>query len=473
MAVELRCPDCRAKLRLKVAPDAGTEVECPKCGTVFPAPEPEPEPEAEAPKEKAEKKEKKTKKKKAATEPATPKKRKAKKRETSKVALFAVIGLGLFMLLSVTGVLIWFFTRTSKSVEMMYYVPEDAQSALGMNIGHAQKYPEFYKSIQTMHAGSDYKNAGDAIAKAAGSADMDALADYIVKAGSSNGSSIVFRTKAEFDDGALAKLPGAEKKSLDGKTYYLVPGLTGTSERQRVFAPTNRLIVVSPESTKEPTFKKMINGHADSKEKTLGVRMGDLGKRVTRGTFWVMTIYDNEIKGPTVEAPAAGGQAGGDDPKAQLNRTITETANGARGHGVKASLGSREVRFEICVWYKDSEKSSSVARKWKDSELGKGDEGEPPKWFKETTTSLGDRKVAAQLLSNIGFGASGDVFYARSAVETIDFQQSAGSALGKVTGQRSQNQGGAPVMPGGGGPPAPGGPSKAPRRRFDLLRPCR
>ena len=55
MAVELRCPDCRAKLRLKAAPEAGTEVECPKCGTVFPAPEPEPEPEADddAPKSKA------------------------------------------------------------------------------------------------------------------------------------------------------------------------------------------------------------------------------------------------------------------------------------------------------------------------------------------------------------------------------------------------------------------------------------
>ena len=47
----------------------------------------------------------------------------------------AVIGLGVFMLLSVSGVLIWFFTRTSKSVEMMYYVPEDAQFAMGMNIG--------------------------------------------------------------------------------------------------------------------------------------------------------------------------------------------------------------------------------------------------------------------------------------------------------------------------------------------------
>ncbi|MBN9119006.1 MAG: hypothetical protein J0I06_07570 [Planctomycetes bacterium] len=484
MAVELRCPDCRAKLRLKVAPDPGTEVECPKCGTVFPAPEPEPEPEEEAPKEKAEKKEKagkQTKTKKAPAAPGGPKKRKAKKRETSKTALFAVIGTGVFMLLSVAGVLIWFFSRTSKSVEMMYYVPEDANSAVGMNIGHAQKYPEFYKSVGQMHAGSDYKTAGDAVAKAAGLADMDALADYVVKAGSGSGSAIVFHTKAVFDGDALAKLSGAEKKTLDGKTYYLAPGLAGGGERQRVFAPTNRLVVVSPESTKEGTFKKMLNGHADSRDKTLGVRLGDLGKRVTRGTFWVVAI-DPDAKGSGGASDAKGGAGGtpdakADDPKAQLARTITETITGARGYGIKASLGSREVRFEIVVWYKDSEKSANVARKWKESELGKGDEGTPPKWFKEETQSMGDRKVAAQLLSNVGFGASGELFYARTAVDTIDFQQSAGNALGKVTGQKSQNAGGGtgpgamPGAPAGGGPGAPG---KTPRRRrFGPVRSCR
>jgi hypothetical protein len=206
----------------------------------------------------------------------------------------------------------------------------------------------------------------------------------------------------------------------------------------------------------------MLNGHADSKEKTLGVRAGDLGKRVTRGTFWQLIVFDNVVTVPPVDAPpaagggASGGIAGGDDGQAQFARTVLDTANGARGVGLKASLGSREVRFEAVVWYKDSEKSSSTARKWKDSELGKGDEGTPPKWFKETTNGLGDRKVQAQLLSNIGFGASGDLFYARSAVETIDFQQTAGGALSKVTGQRT----GAPGMmgPGGMGPGVPGGP---------------
>src|SRR5438552_920117 len=39
MAVELRCPDCRAKLRLQEQPEPGTEIECPECNAVFTAPD--------------------------------------------------------------------------------------------------------------------------------------------------------------------------------------------------------------------------------------------------------------------------------------------------------------------------------------------------------------------------------------------------------------------------------------------------
>ena len=41
MAVELRCPDCRAKLRLPDEPEPGSDVECPECNAVFPAPDPD------------------------------------------------------------------------------------------------------------------------------------------------------------------------------------------------------------------------------------------------------------------------------------------------------------------------------------------------------------------------------------------------------------------------------------------------
>jgi hypothetical protein len=473
MAVELRCPDCRAKLRLKAAPEPGTEIECPKCGTAFPAPEPEPEAD-EAPKKKkadgdgGQKKEKKEKPRKdAKADPKAPRKRKAKKRETSKAALVGVIAAAVMMVLAVTGVLIWFFTRTPRAVEMLCYAPEDCQRATGMNLGHAQKYPEFYKSLKNTIDGAEFKPAGDAVAKAAGT-DFDGLVEHAVKAESvANGWSIIFRTKTEFDGGALAKIPGAAKQSLDGKTFYVAPDLLRGGGRARVFSPTSRLVVVCPEGMKDAVFRKVLGGHADNRDATLGVRMGELGKRVTRGTFWHLEVFDSALTAPTAPPEkSGGGLAGDEDSKTQLAKTAAETANGARGFGFKASLGSREVRFEIDVWYKDSEKSSSVAKKWKEGPLGKGDEGEPPKWFKEETQSMGDKKIAAQMLANLGFGSSGSVFYARTSVETTDLMTGAATAVGKVTGMQ-QRQGGMPGPPGGGMPGPPGGPRPPgmPRRR--------
>jgi predicted Zn finger-like uncharacterized protein len=544
MAVELRCPECRAKLRLKAAPEAGSEVECPKCGTVFPAPE------AEAPDEEAAAKadmvaelkkvkdgEKGAKAEKGGTATATkdekkpadekkqPKKRRAKKKETSRAALIGVISSGVLMLAVVTGVLIWYFTRTSKAVEMLYYAPEDAQFAIGLNIGHAQKYPEFYKSLASVQKDTDFKFAGDIIGKATGNTDLDGLADYIVKATSvKNGWSIVYRTKTEFD-GDLSKVPGATKKSLDGKTYYSVANLLPSNQTGLLFAPTNRLIVVCPSAMESaPVFKKIINGHGDSKEKTMGIRMAELGKRVTRGTFWQMTLFDDAVKPGAAPRPSqsnqGGGQPGGgqppqpgggappqpgggqppvpggggppmvgggggtggpnadDEEKMKRAQLFADAQGGAQGIGAKASLGSREVRFEVIVWHKEGDKHTTFAKKMKEHELGKGDEGTPPKWFKDDTTKLGDRKVQAQLLSNISFGTSGQMFFVRSSVETVDLQQSSSQAMGEVLGIRSaqggMSPGGGPAPGGGGAPPQPGGGGPPPmpkqRRRFGRAR---
>jgi hypothetical protein len=349
---------------------------------------------------------------------------------------------------------------------MLCYAPEDAQTATGMNLGHAQKYPEFYKSVKNSLANADFKPAADAVAAAAGT-DFDGLVEHVVKAESAtNGWSIIFRTKAEFDGGSLAKIPGAEKRTLDGTNYYVAPGLAPGGGRARVFSPTNRLVVVCPEGMQEGVFRKIIHGHADNRDATLGVRMGELGKRVTRGTFWTMVVFGGPISAPTAPPEnAKGGAMGGEDTKAQLAKTAAETANGAQGYGFKASLGSREVRFEVVVWYKDSEKASNVAKKWKESPLGKGDEGEPPRWFKEETQTWGDRKVAAQLLSNLGFGSSGSLFYAKTAVDTVDLMQTAGTAIGKVTGN-DPRRGGGPGPGGMPGAPGPGGAPKMPRRRW-------
>ena len=481
MAVELRCPDCRAKLRLPEAPDAGTEVECPKCGTVFPAPESEgggpkkgkksaSDEDDDKPRKGAKdedgdddkpKKEKKAKKAKAGVDPKGPRKRKAKKNETSNALLFGVIGVGLVMLLVVGGALFYLLGRTSKSVEMMYYLPEDADSVSGLNLGHAQKYPELYKSLSNTFANSEFKAAGDTLAKAIGVADLDAVIDYIVFGSNTKGhSATVIRTKAEFDQGALAKLPGAQAKTMDGKTYYLAEAFKGGG-KVRVFAPTNRLIVFCPPDVPDGVFQKMLGGNADARQNTAGVRAGDLGKRVTRGTFWGMQLYNTSNKPPQQPTAEAGGANG--DSKVQFARHQADALGNAKGVGYKASIGSREVRFELVVWLADSEKSGNMAKKWKESDLGKGDEAEPPRWWKDQVNNLGNKKIGAQLLANLGFGSSGDLFYAKSAVDTVDIKDAVNSIATRVTGNQQQG-GGAPPPPGGGGPGTMP-PGKMPRRR--------
>ena len=457
MAVELRCPDCRAKLRLPEAPDAGTEVECPKCGTVFPAPEPEAAADEDAPKkkkkparddaddekpkkdgddadDKKEKKDKKTKAKGAGGE-GTPKRRKAKKNETSNVALFGVIGAGVLMIVVVAGVLIWLLGRTPKSIEMMTYLPEDCYTVEGLNLGHAQKYPKFYEGVSATFKDTEFKAAGDAIAKATGvAAGADALIDYVVFGSGKSGSSTVIRTKMDIDGGALAKLPGAQLKNDLGRPYYLADGFKGGG-KLRVFAPTARLVVYCPPEVSEAVFKKMLDGHAASKDKTIGVRAGDLGKRVTKGTFWYMTLYEGDRKPPAPpQPPAAGAAPSNEDAGALLARTITETVAGAKGMGHKASIGSREVRFEWVVWAANSEKASSTSKKHQESELGKGDDGTPPRWWKEKVEGMGNKKVAAQMLANIGCGSSGELFYAKSAVDTTELKEAVPSMATLATG---------------------------------------
>ncbi|VTR90927.1 : zinc_ribbon_5 [Gemmata massiliana] len=475
MAVELRCPDCRAKLRLPEAPDAGTEVECPKCGTVFAAPEPEDAGEEEVLKKKkkparddeddgdrSEKKEKK-KKTKLKADPSVPRKRKAKKRETNKVLLFGVVGIGLVMLMVVGGMLYWLLGRTPKSVEMMYYIPEDCETAQGLNLGHAQKYPELYKSLSGTFQNTEFKAAADAFARVLGSSDGDALMEYVVFGTSiRNGGATVIRTKTEIDGTQLGKLPGAQQKTLGSGTYYLVDGFRGGA-KVRVFSPTSRLIAFCSTDVPEGVFQKMLNGHADSRDKTFGVRAGTLGKRLTKGTFWGMTLFQGENKPPAAASGAQGGN--NDDANAQFGRTQADALSGAKGAGGKASIGSREIRFEIVIWCGDSDKSSNMSKKWKESDLGKGDEGTPPKWWKEQVDSMG-KKIGAQMLANIGFGSSGELFFAKSAVDTVDLKDAISSLTSKVTGRAGGGGGGGPPggPPGGPGGP-PGGPGRPPKGR--------
>ncbi len=452
MAVELKCPDCSAKLRLKVAPEAGTEIECPKCTHVFSAPRlddedeplpkkkkrPAPDTDDEA---KPRRKKKKAGKGNAKAKSDQPKKRRAKKKETNPMVLVGVILFGLMVLGLVVTLLVWFLGRKPAAYEMLNYVPEDAHSVTGLNISHIQKYPEFFKSCEQAYATKGFKLAGDAFAKALGSEANDVL-DYMVYAESLRGDTLILRTKTEYDTDALSKLPGAKKQSLDGHTYYLISdiaGMTGIT-RTRVFAPTNRLVVFCAGSIPDSVFKNMMNGY-EGNEKSMNVRSGELGKRVTRGTWWGLRLFDTNPKNKPAPPPKVE-QSGTGMPIDEGDRATKEiastTTSSAKGYGFKISVGSRTMRLEVDVWMRDEESATSMYDKFKESTLAKGDEEEPPRWWKKFMQGLGDKKIGNELLTNVGAKASGEVFIFYSELDTKLMMTALGSLVNKVVPEEQQ-----------------------------------
>lgn len=493
MAVPLSCPACGARLRLPQLPEPGTEIECPQCGHAFDSPDvgpsgrpaeertgrgdddtprkrrPADDDDDDRPKKSAEKEKKK------ADKLAQPKRKRAKVKKANPYFLAGVIGGGLLFLVFAITVLVWYLGRKSAAFEMMTYLPEDCEVAVGINYGHIQKYPEFSKNIDTSFGGTGHRRAAGLVAKAAGKETNDLL-DYAVQGMVSTtrpAGATVIRTKTEFDPAVLAKVSGAKEYSADGQKYYTIPDIAELGYRGlRMFAPTNRLVVFCPGDLPDATFKKMLKGNPDNREKAIVGRMGDLGKRASRGTFWVFGVFGTSLAKPAAPPaqPAAGGAggglSGGNDAAIEMAKVVAEAAASAKGFGFKASVGSRAIRFEIMVWCKDGETATGMSKKWGESELSKGDEGNPPKWWKDQTQSLGDQKIGRELLANLGFGASGEVFYARSEVDTKLLLSSAGTFLTKFGGQQGGGGGGGPPgglpgggvpLPGGGGPGGPGG----------------
>lgn len=464
MAVELRCPDCRAKLRLAEDPEPGTEVECPECNAVFPAPDPD---TGEVPDDRGGAKKKKKKGSKKAQGPVdkTPRKRKGKKKEPNKTAMtFVIIGAVLFLSL-VIGLLTWYFTRKPASYEMMGYLPEDAIEAVGLNIGHMHKYAEFKKTVEPTYSQQGFQNAINALATAMG-LKPDEVPDYMLQGWGPSGGSLVIRTKKEFDAADLKKLPGAAEGKADGETYYSIAGfpkLFGGGPL-KVFSPKKRTIVFCEYNLPDGLFRKMLTGNKDGD--TLNTRLGPLGKRTTRGTFWWISVLN------TSNRPVAPKDKG--DGSGAFLTTAAGAAAKGRGVGFKASLGSRAVKFELALWFEDSDIPYEMYKKDRDSDFVKAQDDsslDPPKWWKDFGEKrIGSKKVMNELFVNFGFTSSGDLYVVYSECETRILMEALPTIVGQITGQNQMfmgpsgpggggppGGGGGPPAPGGGGPPVPGG----------------
>jgi hypothetical protein len=463
MAVELRCPDCRAKLSLKKAPKPGTEVECPECYAVFDAPEdvdlradddtPPPRRSSDDDDDRPRKKEKKPKKEKLAPGQKAPKKRKAKKKETNKAVMIVLIAGGLAFLGLVIFMLAWFFLKKPAAYELMHYLPPDCNTVEGANIGHVRRYVEFYKRFEQPVNDAGFKKASDAVAKAVGGDTYEFL-DYFVSGSTPKGeSAMVLKSKQPFDGSLLSKLPGAKKGTADGRDYYTVDPIPGVFSGQlKVFSPSAKLVVLCPAGISPGTFNKMISGNTGDLEAATPARFGDLGKQTVRGTAWIMVMLDDNTR-PKEPASTETSGGGGD-----YEKQLAASAKQAKAFGFKASVGSRHVKFEVRLLMPDSEAAQNLRQKFRDSPLAKSDDAslDPPRYWKQFEQKVvGNRKVGVELYTSIGAKTSGDVFVIYAECETQTLMEAVGSMVTKMTG--AANQGGAtmPTMP---QPPA-GGPN--------------
>lgn len=467
MAVQVVCPRCQARLRLAERPEDGTEIGCPRCGGSFnwPADGDGLEGRENRRSQSAASASGTTAASATAAKKKKPRKIKLKKRKTNPAVLWGIVGASVVFLAVVGGLLYWFFSRKSVAEEMIAYLPAACDEVSGVYIGHLSRYPKFYESCEQVMGGFGFRKAMEAFAKVTGQKAADVI-DYVVqgygKQGGHTLEATILRTKVEFDVGLLAKLPGAKKYTADGVDYYTIqdPGLRypGT----RVFAPTNRLVVFARGDMGEDVFRAMLSGHAGQADRTPFARGGPLAKQTVRGTVWRFVLYDSGVI-PRMQPPPKqdGAALGGANDENDLKREIAEILNGAKGYGIKASVGSRDVRGEWLVWYNDSDKAYQLRDKWRNLGWVRDDEQSPPRWWKALANKSGGGNTAPNVLKdNLSFRASNGVFIVRSAMEVKLLQNGISSLVSTFTGEGT---GGfmPPGMPGGGMPPGgaipPGG----------------
>lgn len=455
MAIEIRCPECQAKLKLPEAPDPEEELECGRCGEVFaasvalrasrPVGERRPADASGAGRKgggTTVASQSRTAAKDGASKSSTPagaKKRKIKKKKADPRVLIAAVGGGVLALGLMVAVLVYLLGRQPPAVALMAYLPRDANYAYGINFSQLQKYLKFYKDFEGTIAdeGPDPYASLAPITDALG-LKFHELVDYAIGAGSFNWDTrdvLVLKTKAPIDRGKLAAL-GSKAEAFGEAMAYSVPknaaargGFFARYFPAKVMAPSDRILVIAPENTPSSRLQQM--AQPNQGEDSFVGKAGSLGRRMARGNVWWF-VFDKEFVGKkgTGDDPLAIFGFAPDDPK-KGGQPSGIKARSLQGLGVRSNLRSRDVSFEVAFWLSDSDAVAEAVRTFKDSELAKRDEGAPPRHVTEMlNTIFSEKTLALQILSNLDYGSSGDLFYLRTAADTAKIQTKLGEWSG-------------------------------------------
>jgi hypothetical protein len=460
MAFDIRCPECKARLRLDEAPDPDTPIECPRCGSQFAAPAPERPAAKPARSDKIDPMTGERKKR-----GKMPKKRKVKKQKTNPIVLLIAIGFGFAALIAVGILMVWFLNRAGKVEEMLTYVPDSCNWARGVNVSQLSRYPGYKPEVEKYMTGP-VAAAANELAQAAGH-DPGTFVDYLVvaKNKSDRGASTmyVFRTQRSFKPDVLgANLLGATAQG-DG-TYRLAGSAPGVLSGATVHMPTRRLVVVIP-----PDAQSMVSGSLAGKNGRDGTFAGQLdatARVVIRGSIWLVVH-------------AAGGEkayiANLTGLVDQDFKAVTDQGKNSTTFGMWTTPGGNGVRVGAAMQCASSKDADSLVRTIREGPLGKADESEPTNQLRKSWSVSTDKKAWGEFMQYVDFRSKRDCAYLVSTVSGdnakrfMDMFNNPGVAAGESSfgGFGGDPRGGfgppggppQPGLPGGVAPPGMAGPN--------------
>ena len=396
MAFDIRCPECKAKLRLDDEPDSDTRIECPRCGSQFAAPDnakptPKPTKTTKGPKTKSGPR----------VKGGAPKKRKAIKKKTNAFFLLLMIGLAFGGLIGVGASLIYFANKAGNVEEMLTYVPENCNWARGVNVGTMAKYPG-YQAETDKFVTSDVKWVADELAGAAGH-NAEGFLSYLIIAksrteGGVAGTMYVFRTMRSFKPGDVgANLPGSRD---NGDGSYTISGGTGLLSGARVHMPTRRVIVVIPAGASQQQLMSGSLAGKNGKEGTFAGHLDDTGRVVTRGCLWLLIRQTGGQKNYAASSL---------EPLKSGLKSIHDRATKSSGmFGVWSTPGGTGVRFGVALQCESSKDAKDLVKAMQEGPLGKADESEPTNDMRSGGLSFtSDKKLWSEMMQYLRYKSKG------------------------------------------------------------------
>jgi len=448
MAFDIRCPECKAKLRLDEEPDSDTPIECPRCGSQFAAPDnakPAPKPTKTPKSLKA--------KGGPRAKGGSPKKRKAIKKKVNPFVLLLMIGFAFAGLIGVGAALIYFANKAGNVEEMLTYVPEECNWARGVNVGTMAKYPGFQAETDKFVT-SDVKWVADELASAAGH-NTEGFLSYLIIAknrteGSVSGTMYVFRTMASFKPADVgANLPGSRD---NGDGSYSLSGGTGLLNGAVVHMPTKRVIVVIPAQASQRQLLSGSMAGKNGREGSFAGHLDDTGRVVIRGSLWLLIRQTGGQKNYAATSI---------EPLKTGLKSIHDRATKSTGmFGVWSTPGGHGLRFGVALQCESSKDAKDLVRSMQEGPLGKYDESEPTNDMRSGGLGFtSDKKLWSEMMQYLRYKSKGSCAYIISDVSGENMRR-----ILQLVNSPTMGTGAGGGFGGGGAAPPPGGREGGPQQ---------